>query len=191
VREEREARAGKGKERGDTERKHERHERDELDDDDGRSTSQRSQRAPGTSASPAPGAFNGWESATLYYHAIHRLPPLSVSPYRGGDGGTRDFACGKPAARALSRLLCGVAREGQLAVTLRKVTRNVGTKPNPEAELGWSGLSLPRWPDQRPSHWLDLVHPPSMLVLTAVVVLHGSGNGTQVERDLGRVATRE
>ncbi|BEI80055.1 hypothetical protein CcaverHIS002_0105840 [Cutaneotrichosporon cavernicola] len=29
------------------------------------------------SPSPAPGGFNGWESATLYYHAIHRLPPLS------------------------------------------------------------------------------------------------------------------
>lgn len=48
--------------------------------------------------------------------------------------------------RGGSRESCGVARERPLVVTLQKVTRNKGTRPKPEAELGWAGCSLPRWP---------------------------------------------
>ncbi len=64
--------------------------------------------------------------------------------------------------RELLPVCCGEWRgSGSWQLTLPKVTRNEGTKPNPEAELGWSGLSLPLCPGQRPFHWLDSVPPPS------------------------------
>lgn len=76
--------ADKGKGSAEAERTHERDDREDIDDDDDYGDSL---RAPGASVSP--GAFNGWASAALYYHAIHRLPPLSVSTRcdkRGGRG---------------------------------------------------------------------------------------------------------
>lgn len=67
----------RGKERANIERErmHKLREHDGVEDeeeykDSGRAT---------TTANPASGAFNGWANAALYYHAIHRLPPLSVS----------------------------------------------------------------------------------------------------------------
>ncbi|CAK9786295.1 unnamed protein product [Cutaneotrichosporon oleaginosum] len=127
---EREERLGKGKGRAESVRMAERLERDD-DDDNERSSSHRSQpgRVSGTSASPAPGAFNGWESATLYYHAIHRLPSLSVSPshtWKGAGVGIM-HACGVAASQLLAAWR---GEEGTTICDITEATRNQGTKCN-------------------------------------------------------------